>query len=191
MAYVVGQFQTRHTGLLRGKAGYHFPSAVSTAIVHVKHCGLVYLATAAQPGGKVGQTAGGFFQHGLFVVTGNDNDYFHGENRFFKLCAFAKHKPHEQKVYGHGDGKHRERCPIGRQTHPQKEVEQHDVEQIVHNMGPTHAPQLAPRGTGAEGEPGSEVKVEKETDQIAQGVGQIDWQQGVECIVEAIMQCGG
>lgn len=72
-------------------------------------------------------------------------------------------------------------------SHPEEEVEEHDVEQVVEAMAAGKSEELAPGGAGAEGEVVGEVEVPHETDDVSGCIGYVEVDPQLQHEVDGIM----
>ena len=55
-------------------------------------------------------------------------------------------EPHEHEVRGYGDGEYGDRCQFATESDPEEEIEEHDMQQVVHQMRPAEAQSVLRRG---------------------------------------------
>lgn len=72
-------------------------------------------------------------------------------------------------------------------SHPEEEIEQYDVEQVVEAMTSGESEELAPGGTGAEGEVVGEVEVPHETDDVSGCISYVEVDPQLQQEVDDIM----
>ncbi len=72
-------------------------------------------------------------------------------------------------------------------SHPEEEVEQYDVEQVVEAVAAGKSEELAPGGTCAEGEVVGEVEVPYETDDVSGCIGYVEVDPQLQHEVDGIM----
>lgn len=117
-------------------------------------------------------------------------------NELSLLTNVFEHQPHQYKVYRHGDGKHGEGCPPGWNAQIEEEVEQADVQPVVHGMCAAETSCPLPRRTGTESEIGREIEIGYEADKIAHRISYIYiniilGQKVLQQVVDAIMKGSG
>ena len=84
-----------------------------------------------------------------------------------------EYEPYEHKVRGYGDGEHGNRCHLATESDPEEEVEEHDMQQVVHQMRPTESDAVLRRGLLLKREVGREVVVHQEAQHVADGIGHV------------------
>ena len=84
-----------------------------------------------------------------------------------------KGKSYEDEIAGHGDGEYGQWRKLPTQTNPQEEVEQHDVQTVVEQVGTTKAKAVLRGGLFLEREVGRQPVVHQETEPIADGIGYV------------------
>ena len=71
-------------------------------------------------------------------------------------------EPHEDEVRGYGDGEHGKGRQFAAEADPEEEVEEHDMQQVVHEVGPAEAQSVLRRSLLLKREVGREVVVHQE-----------------------------
>ena len=101
-----------------------------------------------------------------------------------------EYKPHHQEVRGDGDGKHAQWGQLSTEANPQEEVEQNNMQAVVHEMCAAEADAVLCRCFLLKGEVGRHIVVGKETDHVAHRIGYIDVDPMLEYPVDDIVDCG-
>ena len=90
------------------------------------------------------------------------------------FLQFAEDETDQEEVRGDSDGEHSERGQFTTETKPKEEVEQYDMEAVVHEVGTAKANAVLGRGLLLEGEVGRHIVIGQETEYIANGISHID-----------------
>ena len=77
------------------------------------------------------------------------------------------------EVGGNGDAEHGKGSQYGGNAHPEEEIKQAQLQEIIKDVGPGKACAVLGGGIGTEREMGREVIVSKETNDIADGEGDV------------------
>ena len=80
---------------------------------------------------------------------------------------------HEDEVGGYGDSEHGKGRQFAAEADPEEEVEEHDMQQIVHEVGPAEAQSVLRRSLLLKREVGREVVVHQEAQHVADGIGHV------------------
>ena len=96
----------------------------------------------------------------------------------------------EEKVRGKGDGIYAERCQLIAEAQPEEEVQQHDVQAIVEQVGTTEADTVLGRSLLLESPVGTEPVVYNKTEHIADGIGHVHIDPVLQHPVDGIMNGG-
>ena len=98
----------------------------------------------------------------------------------------------DEEVDGHGDAEDRKGCQDTVDTDPQEEVEETQLQEVVEDVGTRKASTVFLVGGLTEREVGREVVVSKETDDVADGEGDVEvdpvLQQPVDGVVDGYSQ---
>ena len=101
-------------------------------------------------------------------------------------------KADDEEVDGDGDAEDGKGCQDAVDTYPQEEVEETQLQEVVEDVGTCKAGTVALAGLLTEREVGGEVVVGKETDDVADGEGDVEvdpvLQQPVDGVVDGYSQ---
>ena len=85
-----------------------------------------------------------------------------------------EYEAHHEEVRWNSYGEYAEGCQLAAETNPKEEVEQNDVQAIIHEMGSAEAYAVLGRSLLLEGEMGGHVIIGEETDDVSDRIGHID-----------------
>ena len=100
---------------------------------------------------------------------------------------------HEDEVRGYGDGENGKGRQFAAEADPEEEVEEHDMQQIVHEVGPAEAQSVLRRSLLLKREVGREVVVHQEAQHVADGIGHVHLYPVLQYPVDGIVdgsRCG-
>ena len=84
-----------------------------------------------------------------------------------------EYESHEHEVRGYGDGEHGDGRQFPTESKPEEEVEEHDMQEIVHQVSPSESDAVLGRRLLVEGEMGREIVIHQKTEHVADGVGYV------------------
>ena len=102
-------------------------------------------------------------------------------------------EPHEHEIRGYGDGEYGDGRQLATESDPEEEVEEHDMQQVVHQMRPAEAQSILLRGLLLKREVGGQVVVHQETQHVADGIGHVHLNPVLQYPVDGIVdasRCG-
>ena len=82
-------------------------------------------------------------------------------------------EPHEHEVRRHGDGEYGDRCQFATESDPEEEIEEHDMQQVIHQMRPAEAQSVLRRGLLLKREVGAQIVVHQKAYHVADGIGHV------------------
>ena len=109
------------------------------------------------------------------------------KERLTLLLEVFEDEADDYEVGGDGDAEHGEGGQNGGNAHPEEEVEEAQLQEIVEDVGAGKACTVAGIGVLAEREVGGEVVVGKETDDIADGEGDVEIDEILQEPVDGVM----
>lgn len=86
---------------------------------------------------------------------------------------FAEDVTDDDEVRGYGDGIHTQRCQLFAETKPEEEVQQHDVQTVIKQMGTAEADAVLGGGLLLESPVGTEPVVHQKTEHVTDGIGNV------------------
>jgi len=85
-----------------------------------------------------------------------------------------EHKSDKYKICGHGNSQYSNGGKFTAETQPEEGIEKYDMQEIVYQMSPPEANAILGRSFLFEGEVSCQIIVDKETENISDGIGYVN-----------------